>query len=70
MKELMETRVMDALRQADGNKLTYAELKEKTKMRRGLVGYLEVMKRAGFIDYTLDVDVMMTNETIVSLVNK
>jgi len=67
MKALIETRVKEALERADGNKLTYAELKEITQMRQGLARYLEGMKRAGVIDFAPEAEIMIVDETIILL---
>ncbi len=62
----MEVLVRNAFKQVGGRKLTFAELKQRSRIRRGLVRLLDQMKQAGDVDYELDNKGMMTNETVIS----
>ena len=61
-------RIKRALKQADGKKLIFAELRKRAQISRGVVEILDGMKQSLTVDYELDDKGMMAEETVISLV--
>jgi hypothetical protein len=67
--EQLKQFVAGVLLETEGKKLTFAALKEKARISRGLTSLLDRMKADGIVNYELG-DAGMTDDTIISLAGR